>query len=110
MAVMEKYPEPLETVVRVSPESSFFSVTFALATTAPLESMVVPVKVPVSCWPKHSEASRTNTTRLEAAPTFFQVEDVEVIEPPPNLTFLPGIRASAARISTAALTRHPKNG
>jgi hypothetical protein len=42
----------------MSPEASFFMVTLALGTAAPVASKVVPVRVPVSCWAKQTDASR----------------------------------------------------
>src|ERR1041384_1098648 len=66
---MEKYPEPFDTVLRVSPEASFLKVIWALGTTAPAESATVPFNVPVSCCPKESEARRTNRiTPIVVAP------------------------------------------
>src|SRR6266496_5886639 len=60
---MVKYPDELATVVRVSPDAWFFIVTLAFGTTAPVESSTVPVSVPVNCWPKQSDASRTLINR-----------------------------------------------
>ena len=51
-AGIEKIPEPLVTVLRVSPVAVFLTVTFALGTTAPPGSDTTPVKVPdaVCAW------------------------------------------------------------
>src|SRR5215475_1865598 len=76
---MVKYPAPLDTVVRTSPEASFFIDTLAVATTAPVESIVVPLKVPVSCCPKLSEERDTITARQTIRLTFVQAASLKFI-------------------------------
>jgi|SRR5215469_9494822 len=84
MAVIEKKPDPFETVVRTSPDDSFFMVTLAFATTAPVVSIVVPLRVPVSCCPKLSEEMETKTARQAIRPAFIQAARLKfVMELPP---------------------------
>jgi hypothetical protein len=50
----------------VSPDASFTIVTVAFGTTAPVVSITVPLKVPVSCWPQHDATARKNTATTAA--------------------------------------------
>src|ERR1700692_3774745 len=69
----------------MSPEVSFFIVTFAFGTTAPPASATVPLNVPVNCCAKQVDASRMRTSRNAAAlAAFFTAvsSKVEIIAPP----------------------------